>query len=353
MPTTTDDERSFHFPGFSAPNGTFVPNEVFDTLLPILGAAEIRALFYIVRRTFGFRKERDAISFNQFLRGIVRRSGRVLDHGCGIKNRTNLSRALRSLEALGAIESDKGWDERGENQTTVYRLRFRNDVGEGVVPKKHYPSAEEVPPVVPLQYPQKIVEQQKDLQSNSSTIEARNDIEAERTASHPIADDQSRQVSSEVVPIAQLMHQRVGQLRQRSPAPSASHRRKNIPVGPSAPSATAYRADSGREVVVPPDEAHEGSGVAAVDPDGRARPPLQIEAIITQFSNEFHDDEHLEANINQAARLWKQSGRSEQTFSQLLFDSASTTRKRGGVRNRMAYYFRVLRDMLGLTKPPE
>lgn len=136
MATTTDSKRPFHFPGFTTPNGTFVPNEVFDILLPMLGAAEIRALFYIIRRTFGFRKERDAISFNQFLRRIVTREGRVLDHGCGIKNRTNLSRALRGLEALGAIESDKGWDERGENQTTVYRLRFRDDTAEGVVLKK-------------------------------------------------------------------------------------------------------------------------------------------------------------------------------------------------------------------------
>jgi hypothetical protein len=87
-------------------------------------------------------------------------------------------------------------------------------------------------------------------------------------------------------------------------------------------------------------------GVTAI-PSSRVQPTLQIEAIITQFSREFHDEEHLEANINQAARLWSVSGRSEQTFSQLLFDAASTTRKRGGVRKRMAYYFKVLRDLLG------
>src|SRR3954447_16821715 len=163
MTNITDERRPTHFPGFSAPNGTIVPNEVFDVLLPILGAAELRVLFYIIRRTFGFRKDRDPISFNQFLRGIVTRDGRALDRGCGVKNRTNLSRALRSLEALGAIESDKGWDERGENQTTVYRLRFRDDAGDGVVPKKYYPSTAAVLPVVPQQYPQQKVEQQKVL----------------------------------------------------------------------------------------------------------------------------------------------------------------------------------------------
>ena len=42
----------------------------------------------------------------------------------------------------------------------------------------------------------------------------------------------------------------------------------------------------------------------------------------------------------------------EQTVWQLLFAAASAARKQGEVRTRMAYYFRVLRDLLGLTVPP-
>lgn len=45
--------------------------------------------------------------------------------------------------------------------------------------------------------------------------------------------------------------------------------------------------------------------------------------------------------------MWQASGRSEQTFCQLLYDAASATRKQGGVRKRMAYYFKVLRHPLG------
>src|SRR3954470_23654374 len=121
---SSDDE--FHFEGFENPTTTPVPDVVFDRFLAKLGEAELKVLLYIIRRTFGFKRDKDPISFNQFLRGITTRDGRVLDEGCGVRNRTTLSSALKSLEAKGIIESEKGWDERGENQTTVYRLRFRD-----------------------------------------------------------------------------------------------------------------------------------------------------------------------------------------------------------------------------------
>jgi DNA-binding transcriptional regulator YhcF (GntR family) len=45
--------------------------------------------------------------------------------GCGIRDRTTLSKALQSLEQKGIIQSEKSKDERGENVTTIYSLRFR------------------------------------------------------------------------------------------------------------------------------------------------------------------------------------------------------------------------------------
>jgi len=103
-------------------------NAAYETLLEMLTRffihaeeteAELKALLYIIRRTFGFKRDQDPISFNQFLRGITRRDGRVLDEGCGVRDRTTLSRALNSLEAKGIIRSEKGVDERGENAVAV------------------------------------------------------------------------------------------------------------------------------------------------------------------------------------------------------------------------------------------
>ena len=41
------------FEGFSSPNYTQVPDELFDILMPSLTDAELRVLLYIIRRTFG------------------------------------------------------------------------------------------------------------------------------------------------------------------------------------------------------------------------------------------------------------------------------------------------------------
>jgi hypothetical protein len=73
----------FQFEGFETPKSTLVPDVVFDRLLTKLGEAELKALLYIIRRTFGFKKDRDPVSFNQFLRGITTKDGEVQDEGCG------------------------------------------------------------------------------------------------------------------------------------------------------------------------------------------------------------------------------------------------------------------------------
>lgn len=148
MPITQDNLDPFYFEGFLNPTTTPVPDVVFDKLVAKLGEAELKALLYIIRRTFGFKKDKDPISFNQFLRGITTKDGRALDDGCGIKNRTTLSHALKSLEEKGIITSEKGMDEKGENVTTVYRLRFVGAPQEEkreVVRETYHPGTRNVP----------------------------------------------------------------------------------------------------------------------------------------------------------------------------------------------------------------
>lgn len=170
------------FEGFESPTTTPVPDVVFDRFLSKLGEAELKALLYIIRRTFGFKRNTDAISFNQFIRGITTRDGRVLDEGCGIRDRTSLSKALKSLEDKGIIKSDKGVDERGENTTTVYSLRFKGEIlpgKEGEEPNKHNPegvvgnsyhrSMNNTPPVVGHSYPQQ-TGKQKTVQQQSVVV---------------------------------------------------------------------------------------------------------------------------------------------------------------------------------------
>jgi len=97
----------------------------------------------------------------------------------------------------------------------------------------------------------------------------------------------------------------------------------------------------------------------------RGRPPKatdQIEAVLEQISGEFHDEEHVPQNLSQAARLLQQSGKSEGAFYQLIGEARSVTKqydikKRAsgeagefGARNKVPYFFSVLRDLLGMKE---
>lgn len=138
------------FNGFQSPNYTPVPDELFDQLLPILGYAEVKVLLYIIRRTFGFKKNADPIAYSQFLRGITKKDGTVIDRGCGIKNATNLKKALDGLLAKGIIVRVTGTTQAGDNATTIYALHF----AEGVLPQQQYGSLDAAVQVMPQQQTQ-------------------------------------------------------------------------------------------------------------------------------------------------------------------------------------------------------
>ncbi len=112
---------------FARPTTTATPDEIFEEWVHVLRHAELLALLYVVRRTLGFKKVEDSISYTQFLDGITTREGKVLDRGCGIKSRGTLAAALRRLEELRLIRSYKAQDARGDRATTRYSLWFTGD----------------------------------------------------------------------------------------------------------------------------------------------------------------------------------------------------------------------------------
>ena len=85
------------------PNSTQVPNVILDFVVCRIPEAEARCLLYICRRTFGFHKESDRISFSQFIDGIKTKDGKILDHGAGLA-RASVAKGLKNLSLAGAIE---------------------------------------------------------------------------------------------------------------------------------------------------------------------------------------------------------------------------------------------------------
>jgi hypothetical protein len=127
-------DQPYRFRGFDSPNYTPTPDALFDELAPNLTESELRVLLYIVRRTFGFKRDADAISLTQLVSGITTKDGRVLDRGTGM-SRPGVTKGVKGLIAKGVISVDRIMDERGENQVNVYRLRFRDAAVAEAIPQ--------------------------------------------------------------------------------------------------------------------------------------------------------------------------------------------------------------------------
>jgi hypothetical protein len=119
------DAGQWTFKGFSSPNFTTVPDEFFDDLAPRLTGAELKVVLYIIRRTFGFKKQSDNISISQMLNGIVKRDGQRLDLGAGLSKPT-LMVAIRGLTEKRVILPTKQFDFKGGCIATNYRLNMAN-----------------------------------------------------------------------------------------------------------------------------------------------------------------------------------------------------------------------------------
>jgi hypothetical protein len=113
----------FQFEGFGLPTTTPVPDQVFDVLLHHLTDPELRVLLYIIRRTFGFKKQSDDISLKQMVEGIQTKDGRVLDHGAGVSKPT-ASKAVKGLVQKGVIVAVRHRSPEKGDEPTTYTLRF-------------------------------------------------------------------------------------------------------------------------------------------------------------------------------------------------------------------------------------
>ncbi len=159
----------YMFNGFQSPTYTQVPDEFFDELAPHLTESELRVALYVIRRTFGFKKTEDAISFNQLISGITTSDGRVLDQGTGM-SRSAVWRGAKGLVAKGVLVIERSLSDHGDQDVNVYRLRF---FGEGVVLQKNHPSSPKELRVVLQENPQETGEQQTENNRELSNFSKR------------------------------------------------------------------------------------------------------------------------------------------------------------------------------------
>lgn len=299
------------FRGYASPNYTPVPDELFDEQLPDLSGAELKVLLYIIRRTFGFKKDSDNISLSQMLGGVRTRDGRQLDRGVGLSKKT-LLQALRSLEEQNIIFTERRQSPEKGNEPTTYRLNvLAARVGEESTPplgeKLHQGGGGKTPPSPrgknsPIQ---ETVNQQTDV-SDSKLRKVAPSVRSERTGDGESTTNQRG--STQMESIRTTLDRR-----DRRPMP-------------------AY--DDDREVIL---------------------------AYISDFSREFADRAPLKSSTTRALNLFRQSGLSREAFIAALYHARVVTKERTasirgtggegsaiGAKNKMAYYFSVLEDVLGL-----
>ena len=111
------------FKGFTRPTYTQTPNEVFDVLLDMLNGSELKVLLYIIRRTFGFKKESDNISLNQIVNGIKKKDGSIQDYGTGI-SKLSARKAVKRLIDKNVILKIRRKDKSGKDKSPNYSLNI-------------------------------------------------------------------------------------------------------------------------------------------------------------------------------------------------------------------------------------
>ncbi len=110
------------FRGYRGPRFTPIPDEFLDHQLANVTSAEAKVMLFLFRKTYGYRKSADRVSFAQLERGTMSSEGNVIDRGTGLSKAT-IWRALKGLERKGLIEVHRQLTPAGDADVNYYRIR--------------------------------------------------------------------------------------------------------------------------------------------------------------------------------------------------------------------------------------
>jgi hypothetical protein len=368
------------FEGFPKPERNYfsMPGIWIDICAGIDNLAELKVIQYVLRHTWGYR-EYDImkhITVDEFVRGRWRRDGTRMDRGTGLSERAvryGLQSAVAHSYLLEQIDSS----DRGRIKK-YYALKMlpaeveASDDGarsaeNGSIPlgvQSLHPDLQNLPPRGARVAPRTQETTLELTQSNKHISNGFDDFAS-------LQQDQTRSVFSKTE--ASFAKTRgCSSAPERAEAPSSGRGSgEMMAVGQIISQSrrkrsrdTAEESKTAPETALPSQTPLESQAAAykASETPKRGRPPKlppYLEGLIDRYSEELHDEEHQPQNRGQAARLWKASGQSEAGFGQLLIEAKSITLERDvkkrasvggewGARNKMPYYFVVLRDLLGM-----
>jgi len=98
-------------------NFTVVNNFIIDHIMPTVSPNAFKVLMFAIRKTVGWHKESDRISYSQFM------------EGCGIGGRSTVSKAIKELIALNYLHRHKvGCHKRTKKPLYAYSLNAEYEV---------------------------------------------------------------------------------------------------------------------------------------------------------------------------------------------------------------------------------
>ena len=321
--TTADPPTPFA--GFDRPESNWfrMPNSWTDITAAISSIAELKVTEYILRHTWGYQEYgiKKHITIDEFVNGRRRQDGTRMDRGTGLSERAVYD-GLRKAVERGLIEEETDASDRGRVKK-YYSLKMRKDGTDG-------PEAE------PLHDLQSGVQS---LQGGVQTSQARGAKSIDRTEK----DTQERHSSSTSLSNTRKKSPDVDNSASGSPADEHPSRPRH--QGGVEDLGTVLERRRGRPRQVPQqDEDYQ-----------------TIQAYIEDFRRELNDQAPLKSSTMRAYNLYQRSELPLETFISQLFASRSIVKERTGnirsqagtdaygvpLKNKAAYYFEVLQDLLG------
>jgi DNA-binding transcriptional ArsR family regulator len=358
MPRNNQDKPKEKFGGYQSPHYTIVPDELFDEQMAELSGPELKVLLYIIRHTYGFKKDNDNISISQMLNGIIKRDGTRQDKGCGLSKPT-LLQALRDLQERNLIIAERRMSRERGNEPTNYRLNVLTEpvpqvqspplvkdlyqgVGKGVLPtpwSKDLTTQDTREQETTRQ--ETIISNRFDGDANlQQTSNSKFSKKQRKFSAKPTAeteDPPQRTQRNGFAPIAEVLSSRVGKLASRSPKTGSGS--AGNPKGSSKSHAE-------------PDEAASRS---------RGRPkkfpvPPDLEQFTKDITLEFHDSSKLASNLSFVGRVLEESGLDSAYLYQLMQEARTLTKQRGNIEkpseddvgslNKFPYFRQTLLDLI-------
>ena len=335
------------FPAHIAESSYFnVPVVFVDVIAAIDNLAELKVVMYILRHTWGFREYNSPkrITIDEFVNGRKKADGTRMDLGTGLCEKAVLQGLQRAI-AHGFVACYV--DNRDQARVKhYYQLRMQEEQT-GPESTEVVTTFEETSNSnAEEQYTESYTDQTEDnypeqLEDNSAEQEAEYDpyagtifsknyqapeqkIFVSETGITTSADLNNNQCRPEYYPV-----------RSENRTVEPTLRTNDIRMAP-----TSLNLEEAIRFLPTPDQL----------PKPKAKSPAFIRNIMTDFSRDLGDHDHIPSNIGQTAKLYRRSGLTEEAFIQALYDAREAAKKATQIRhlnsygnpNRMPYFFRCL-----------